>query len=191
MKKNTETAKIPMINQVLKDAALGHLAECGLPQSLISGVDCSSYERMEETLLEVKNCFYSSVRKNIEDTYGPSCRVYTPDNEYKHLMEYKERDYWKMFDNMDCHTESNKYIANLYCIIGDHVKLGEFGKENAKLFEKERLLEKILETGVDEELLEKLKAYWELQGEIRGEVEREGFICGFRTAYHLLNECKS
>ena len=48
MKKNTETAKIPMINQVLKDAALGHLAECGLPQSLISGVDCSSYERMEE-----------------------------------------------------------------------------------------------------------------------------------------------
>ena len=25
MKKNTETAKIPMINQVLKDAALGHL----------------------------------------------------------------------------------------------------------------------------------------------------------------------
>ena len=35
MKKNTETAKIPMINQVLKDAALGHLAECGLPQSLI------------------------------------------------------------------------------------------------------------------------------------------------------------
>mgnify|MGYP005945372571 CR=1 FL=1 len=24
MKKNTETAKIPMINQVLKDAALGH-----------------------------------------------------------------------------------------------------------------------------------------------------------------------
>ena len=49
MKKNTETAKIPMINQVLKDAALGHLAECGLPQSLISGVDCSSYERMEET----------------------------------------------------------------------------------------------------------------------------------------------
>ena len=54
MKKNTETAKIPMINQVLKDAALGHLAECGLPQSLISGVDCSSYERMEETLLEVK-----------------------------------------------------------------------------------------------------------------------------------------
>lgn len=46
MKKNTETAKIPMINQVLKDAALGHLAECGLPQSLISGVDCSSYERM-------------------------------------------------------------------------------------------------------------------------------------------------
>ena len=52
MKKNTETAKIPMINQVLKDAALGHLAECGLPQSLISGVDCSSYERMEETLLE-------------------------------------------------------------------------------------------------------------------------------------------
>ena len=158
MKKNTETAKIPMINQVLKDAALGHLAECGLPQSLISGVDCSSYERMEETLLEVKNCFYSSVRKNIEDTYGPSCRVYTPDDEYKHLMEYKERDYWKMFDNMDCHTESNKYIANLYCIIGDHVKLGEFGKENAKLFEKERLLEKILETGVDEELLEKLKA---------------------------------
>ena len=66
MKKNTETAKIPMINQVLKDAALGHLAECGLPQSLISGVDCSSYERMEETLLEVKNCFYSSVRKNID-----------------------------------------------------------------------------------------------------------------------------
>lgn len=95
MKKNTETAKIPMINQVLKDAALGHLAECGLPQSLISGVDCSSYERMEETLLEVKNCFYSSVRKNIEDTYGPSCRAYTPDDEYKHLMEYKERDYWK------------------------------------------------------------------------------------------------
>ena len=174
MKKNTETAKIPMINQVLKDAALGHLAECGLPQSLISGVDC-----------------YSSVRKNIEDTYGPSCRVYTPDDEYKHLMEYKERDYWKMFDNMDCHTESNKYIANLYCIIGDHVKLGEFGKENAKLFEKERLLEKILETGVDEELLEKLKAYWELQGEIRGEVEREGCMCGFRTAYHLLNECRS
>ena len=61
MKKNTETAKIPMINQVLKDAALGHLAECGLPQSLISGVDCSSYERMEETLLEVKNCFYLSL----------------------------------------------------------------------------------------------------------------------------------
>ena len=113
MKKNTETAKIPMINQVLKDAALGHLAECGLPQSLISGVDCSSYERMEETLLEVKNCFYSSVRKNIEDTYGPSCRAYTPDDEYKHLMEYKERDYWKMFDNMDCHTESNKFTASL------------------------------------------------------------------------------
>ena len=87
--------------------------------------------------------------------------------------------------------KTTKYIANLYCIIGDHVKLGEFGKENAKLFEKERLLEKILETGVDEELLEKLKAYWELQGEIRGEVEREGFICGFRTAYHLLNECRS
>ena len=42
-----------------------------------------------------------------------------------------------------------------------------------------------------EELLEKLKAYWELQGEIRGEVEREGVICGFRTAYHLLNECRS
>ena len=46
MKKNTETAKIPMINQVLKDAALGHLAECGLPQSLISGVDCSSYTEL-------------------------------------------------------------------------------------------------------------------------------------------------
>ena len=34
MKKNTETAKIPMINQVLKDAALGHQAAAqrhGLP----------------------------------------------------------------------------------------------------------------------------------------------------------------
>ena len=29
MKKNTETAKIPMINQVLKDAALGHLDQKG------------------------------------------------------------------------------------------------------------------------------------------------------------------
>ena len=68
-----------------------------LPEAL-----AAQYRKLEETLLEVKNCFYSSVRKNIEDTYGPSCRVYTPDDEYKHLMEYKERDYWKMFDNMEC-----------------------------------------------------------------------------------------
>lgn len=33
-----------------------------------------------------------------------------------------------------------------------------------------------METGVDEELLEKLKAYWELQGEIRGELNVKGLF---------------
>lgn len=68
MKNETQKA-IPVINQIFRDAALQHLAECGLPESLIVGIDCSTFENMERTLLEVKECFYSSIKKHIEDTY--------------------------------------------------------------------------------------------------------------------------
>lgn len=77
------------------------------------------------------------------------------------------------------------------------------GAETKRLLEKERLLEKIIESGIDvgieagikvgidENLMRKFRDYTELQGNIREEVEREGFICGFRTAYHLLEECRA
>ena len=48
--------KIPMINQVFKDAALSNLRESGLPESLIDGVDCSTYENMEESLTNILYC---------------------------------------------------------------------------------------------------------------------------------------
>lgn len=198
---NTNT--MPMINQVYKEVAMKTLKESGLPESLIEGVDCSTFEAMEESLNKVKQCFYSSIYKHIEETYG--VRTENPEL-LLHRMEYDEKDYWNMFKAVDCSTENNKYIANLYSILSPEICLGtdrKMGVETKRLLEKERLLEKIIESGIDagieagikvgidENLMKKFRDYTELQGDIRGEVEREGFICGFRTAYHLLEECKA
>lgn len=193
---------MPMINQVYRDVALKFLKESGLPESLIDGVDCSTLETMEESLNNVKKCFYASVYKHIEETYG----VKAEDPELLlHRMEYEEKDYWDMFKTIDCSTENNKYIANLYCILETEINLGndkKIGSEIKRLLEKERLLERIIESGIavgieagikvgiDENLMKKFNDYIELQGDIRREVEKEGFICGFRTAYHLLEECR-
>lgn len=199
--KSTNT--MPMMNQVYKEVAMKSLKESGLPESLIDGVDCSTLEAMEESLDNVKKCFYASIRKHIEETYG--VKAENPEL-LLHRMEYDEKDYWDMFKAVDCSTENNKYIANLYSILSPEICLGtdkKMGAETKRLLEKERLLEKIIESGIDvgieagikvgidENLMKKFRDYTELQGDIRGEVEREGFICGFRTAYHLLEECRA
>lgn len=200
MENNKKT--MPEINKVIRNAALRHLAECGLPESLINGVDCSTIEAMEKSITSVKNCFYNSVRKHIEETYG--VKAESPEL-LLHRMEYDEKDYWDMFKTIDFSTENNKYIANLYCVLGTEISLGtdkKIGAETKRLLEKERLLERIIESGIavgieagikvgiDENLMKKFNDYNSLQGDIRGEVEKEGFICGFRTAYHLLEECR-
>ena len=197
------TNTMPMINQVYRDVALKSLVENGLPESLIAGVDCSTLETMEESLDNVKKCFYASIRKHIEETYG--AKAEKPEL-LLHRMEYDEKDYWDMFKAVDCSTENNKYIANLYCILSPEIRLGtdrKMGAETKRLLEKERLLEKISESGIavgieagikvgiDENRMKKFNDYIDLQGTIRGEVEKEGFICGFRTAYHLLEECRA
>ena len=197
------TNTMPMMNQVYKEVALKSLKESGLPESLIDGVDCSSFEAMEETLNSVKDCFYTSIRKHIADTYG--VKAENPEL-LLHRMEYEEKGFWDMFREIDCSTENNKYIANLYSILSPEICLGtdkKMGAETKRLLEKERLLEKIIESGIDvgieagikvgidENLMKKFRDYAELQGDIRGEVERESFICGFRTAYHLLEECRA
>ncbi len=203
MKNENRIMDVPMINQVYRTVAEKHLAECGLPESLIAGVDCSTYEDMERTLAEIKNSFYSSIRKHIEETYGAK---ETKPELLLHRMEYEEKDYWEMLKGIDCSTENNKYIANLYCVIGTEIGLGterKIGSETKRLLEKEKLLEKIIESGIevgieagikagiDENLMKKFIDYINLQGDIRGEVEKESFICGFRTAYHLLEECRA
>lgn len=110
--KNEPKKTMPAINQVFRDAALQHLTESGLPESLIDGVDCSTLEAMEESLFKVKDCFYSSVRKHIEETYG--VKEERPETLLRR-MEYQDRNWWDMFKGMNCDPENNKYIANLHC----------------------------------------------------------------------------
>jgi hypothetical protein len=179
---------MPMINQVYKDAALKSLKESGLPENLIDGVDCSTFENMERTLSEVKKCFYSSIRKHIEDTYG--VKTERPEILLRQ-MEYQECNWWEMFKGMNCDPENNKYIANLHSIINTEVQTGEFSKEWKRMSQKESLLLKIIETGMNEEDLDKFKAFLDLESEIKGQIEKESFICGFRIAYHLLEECRA
>lgn len=186
MESKSRKENMPALNQIFKDAALQHLAECGLPESLIDGVDCSTFESMERTLLEVKECFYSSIRKHIEDTYGVKTK--RPET-LLHRMEYQECNWWEMFKQMDCDPENNKYIANLHSIISMEMQPMKFSKEWERLEQKENILEKIIETGINEEDTDKFKDYIELESAMRWQIEKEGFICGFRTAYHLLNEC--
>lgn len=187
---NKETKSImPAINQIFRDAALQHLAECGLPESLIDGVDCSTLENMERTLSEVKECVYSSIKRHIENTYGSVSKEKTPIEQWKQLTEYRERNWWEMLRKMDCDPENNKYIANLHSLISNEMQTGEFSEEWKRLEHKERLLINILRTGINEEDADKFTAYLDLEGEMRGQIEKEGFICGFRTAYHLLKEC--
>lgn len=181
-------SKIPMINQVYKEIALKSLVESGLPESLIDGVDCSTLEAMEETLDNVKKCFYSSIRKHIEDTYG--AKAEKPETLLRR-MEYQECSWWEMFKGMNCDPENNKYIANLHSIINTEVQTGEFSREWQRMSKKESLLLKIIETGINEEDLDKFKAFLDLESEMRGQIEKESFICGFRTAYHLLEECRA
>lgn len=188
MESKSRKENMPALNQIFKDAALQHLAECGLPENLIDGVDCSTLENMERTLSEVKECFYSSIRKHIEDTYG--VKTERPETLLRR-MAYQECNWWEMFKGMNCDPESNKYIANLHSIINAEVQTGEFSKEWKRMSQKENLLLKILETGINEEDLDKFKAFLELENEMRGQIEKESFICGFRTAYHLLEECRA
>ena len=96
-----------------------------------------------------------------------------------------------MFRGMNCDPESNKYIANLHSIINTEVQTGEFSEEWKRMSQKENLLLKIIETGINEEDLDKFKAFLDLEYEIRGQIEKESFIFGFRTAYHLLEECRA
>ena len=183
-----EVAPMPMLNQVYKEVALKSLKESGLPESLIDGVDCSTLEAMEETLDNVKNCFYTSIRKHIADTYG--VKVERPETMLRR-MEYQECNWWDMFKGMNCDPENNKYIANLHSIINTEVQTGEFSEEWKRMSQKESLLLKIIETGINEEDLDKFKTFLDLQSEMRGQIEKESFICGFRTAYHLLEECRA
>lgn len=188
MDKKEKCNEMPAINQIFRGAALHHLAECGLPESLIDGVDCSTLEVMEESLNKVKQCFYSSIYKHIEDTYGT--KPEKPETLLRR-MEYQERSWWEMFKGMNCDPENNKYIANLHSIINTEVQTGEFSREWKRMSQKESLLLKIIETGINEEDLDKFKTFLDLQSEIRGQIEKESFICGFRTAYHLLEECRA
>ncbi|MFV0342753.1 MAG: DUF6809 family protein [Anaerocolumna sp.] len=186
MKNENKKTEMPLYNQTLREAAQLHLSKCGLPKRLIDGVDCSTFEDMERTLNEVKECFYSSIKKHIQETYGTN---ENPNLQWKQ-MEYKEAKWWEIMKSMNCDPENNKYITNLHSIINQEVQTGEFSKEYKQLREKEHLLEKILETGMNEEVLDKFRIYLELQGDIHGQVEKEGFIWGFRIAYHLLSECR-
>lgn len=203
MENMTKTINIPVINQVFRDVAIQHLAECGLPESLIDGVDCSTFEAMEESLAKVKNCFYSSIYKHIEETYGVKGER---TEKLIQRMEYEEKDYWKMFREMDFTTEENKYIANLYHVMCEAAQLGtetKSGNRVKRLLKKESLLTQVIKSGIevgieagikegiDENLMNKFEDFVNLEWDIRGEIEREGFICGFRTAYHLLEECRA
>lgn len=186
--KNESKKTMPAINKVFRDAALQHLIESGLPESLIDGVDCSTLEAMEESLFKVKDCFYSSVRKHIEETYG--VKEERPETLLRR-MEYQDRNWWDMFKGMNCDPENNKYIANLHSIINTEVQTGEFSVEWKRMSQKESLLLKIIETGINEEDLDKFKTFLDLESEMRGQIEKESFICGFRTAYHLFEECRA
>ena len=185
--KNETHKSMPVINQIFRDAALQHLAECGLPESLIAGVDCSSLEAMEESLDNVKKCFYASICKHIEDTYG--VKTERPETMLRR-MEYQEYKWWEMFKNMNCDPENNKYIANLHSIISMEMQPVKSSEELKRLEQKESILIKIIQTRINEEDAEKLIDYIELESAMRWQAEKEGFICGFRTAYHLFNECR-
>lgn len=199
----TNNEKMPAFNQALREAAYRHLIECGLPDSLIDGVDCSSFEAMEESLARIKECFFASVRRHIEETYG--VKEGNPEI-LLNRMKYEEKEYWQMFREMNFTTEQNKHIANLCDIIRNVTQLGsdtKSGQELKRLYKKGKLLEKVIESGIDvgieagvqagidQNLKDKFNDYTELQSDINIESEREAFICGFRTAYHLLEECRA
>ena len=135
MKKNTETAKIPMINQVLKRCRAWTSGRMRASPESDLWRDCSSYERMEETLLEVKNCFLFFRKKEYRRHLRPILPAYTPDDEYKHLMEYKERITENVRQHGLPHRKQQVYCKP-YCIIGDHVKLREFGKRTRSSLKK-------------------------------------------------------
>lgn len=176
--------KIPMMNQVFRDAARMHLEECGLPPCLMYGVDCSSYENMEQTLTAVKESFYSAVRRQLDGTDRPNPLFI---NEY---MNYTPKDDWAdIFAKRDYAPENNKYIADLHSIMSDYVQIGTYGRKLKKLLKEETQITKELETELPDEYTEKLERYIDLEGEINYWSEKESFICGFRTAYHLLSEC--
>ena len=190
--------EMPMINQVYREVAIQSLKESGLPESLIAGVDCSTLETMEESLADVKKCFYLAIRKNIEETYGVSS---IKPEQLLHQMEYEEKKDWQMFRGMNYSTENNKYIANLYYLIRNDVTLTA-NKGTERLQEKEHLLEKIIQSGIDtgieagiqvgidKNLKKKFQDYTDLQGELQEEAEKQGFVLGFLSAYRLLKECK-
>lgn len=179
--------KIPNINQAFRNAALNCLIESGMPESLIEGVDCSSIESMEESIIKVKECYYSAIYNRITETYGTKGE---PKEKGIDKRNYKSSHWWEMFKGMNCDPEDNKYIANLQNIISTEVQIGEFSRESKKLSKKEDKFLKLIESGMDEKELEIFREYLDLQGEIKGEIETESFIYGFRIAYHLLNECR-
>ena len=188
----------PTEKQIYQEIALKSLKESGLPENLIDGVDCSSLETMKKTLIDVKNAFYLTIHRHIEDTYGVSS---IKPEQLLCQMEYEEKNDWKMFQELNCSADNNKYIANLYYLISNEVN-STVNKGTERLRKKEHLLEKIIESGIDtgiesgivvgidKDLKEKFQDYIDLQGELQEETEKEGFILGFLTAYHLLQECK-
>ena len=185
------TNKMPMINQVYRDAALKSLIESGLPESLIEGVDCSSFETMEDTLIKVKNCFYESVRKHIENTYG-RCENGQNFGKIMRQMEYNECDYWSMFHTMDCSVDKNKYIADLWTILENNAGINMHCESSKLLDQKDSFLTSVIMKEIEgnNELKEIFDKYLDTQSEIHGDISKSAFICGFRTAYHLLEECR-
>lgn len=183
-----KTNKMPFINQVYRDVALKSLTESGVPESLIDGVDCSTFEAMEQSLLSVKTCYFSSVHKHIEDNYGAKQKI-------PEMMpcKTKEQDcnWYEMFKNMDCDPENNKYIANLASIISMELQMTEFSKESKRLSKVEGDFLKTIETWIDKENFKEFMDFLDLQSEIRSQISTESFVCGFRTAYHILNECRA
>ncbi len=171
----TEPPTIPMMNKVYKEAATSHLRECGLPEDLIQGVDCSTYENMESSLQKVKESFYLAYVENIKEA---------------RFFKRKSEKYISPFEEMDCTENGNKYIADLHSILDNNSNIGRMTGEQSIIYEELHLLYKQIEEkmGNDKETKEIMFRYDEELGKQQSLLSKNGFIAGFKTAVNLFME---
>jgi len=170
-----EPHEIPLMNKVYKDVASSHLRECGLPEDLMQGVDCSTYENMENSLQKVKESFYLAYVENVKEA---------------HFFKRKSQKHIFSFNEMDCTENSNKYIADLHSILDNNSNIGRMTEEQHRIHNELHLLYEQIEKkmGNDEETKEIMFRYDEALGKQDSLLAKNSFIAGFKTAMNLFIE---